>query len=299
MANKILGMSPVVAVLVAIGIYLVATGNIPGMGDEPVITETPSIAGTCDSTTTPAISFIATEKYNAATTPTGYTVVYKLGTQVGLSQVATSTAISASPGDVIEYLVNATGYYTVHGTMTVPCEEVTQINVEMADFDTSTTFSYFNSDDNNANSDTNPLDITTSEKGEFVKLTTSTTWEDSVQDAFLYCTYNNTAFEKPTSDLGSHAVPDFVASAANVKNVGFDLGTLTVGTGVSTDVEGMRINLPAEDDQNPTLASNITCYINDYDWFVGTDGKFKYDYQNDLDAEVGQTAPSNFIIYID
>lgn len=249
----------------------------------------------CDSTTTPSLDFLCRDIENKGTSII-CTAHYIVTNGDGLIQTdADATNVALNAKDNIEYYINSTGWYGVHGTYTVPCEEEPRLTILMKDYATTPTQQLFAEDDGLLMSEGTNTEAVAAADQPSLKYIYYANTEDYVQDALLFCQFDKTYYDDVLydDDAGdSSLIPrHFSVTAAGGDEAGHDgsAGAWSLG-----DIKGTKQNIHTltfdTDDTNDATNYNVSCKLDDQDWFINEDkGIFEYGSADENDADIAQT----------
>ena len=290
-------MNPlVIGVIVLVAAWALGFINIGGLitpttPTQPTIPTTPIV--TCDSTTTPSMDFLCRDIDNVGTTVpcTAHYIVNGDGV-IQTDDDATNIAFNAR--DQVEYFVNATGWYGVHGTMTVPCQEEPRMTIKMKDYGTTPTMQFFCEDDGllmTADGSSNTEEVAAADEPTLEFKYYGNT-EDYVQDGTFWCEFDKTYFDDVllNGDKGSGSlIPTHFSFSAGETGMDGTAGGWSLGDLHGTSATSASLTLDT-DDTNDATGFNISCYIDDKDWYIDEDdGIFAYGASDENDADIGQT----------
>lgn len=235
----------------------------------------PAAVRDCPGDVSPQITFTAVNEFtNAAVSAS---VQYKVNGNLQTIG-STGTAISVSPGDKVEYMINATGYYSNHGFVDIGCKETELKTVSICQHSTSPTFQLYCQDDSLLNSATNTEGLPANAVDtQTIKFRAES--DKCVQDPVFFLDYIGTNIDDVDSNLPSVSVPKHTAldtafgSAFN-KQAAFQGSTVKDGA-------ASEWFLDIDVGSSAYGTGNMSLRYDDSDWYLGKDGQFKYGTSND------------------
>ena len=246
----------------------------------------------CDPTVTPSLDFLCRDIQNKGTSIT-CTAHYIRNSDGVIQTDDDGLNIALNKDDSIEYFVNSTGWYGVHGILDMPCDEEPRVTVLMKDDTSSMSLQFFAEDDNLVMSEGTNTEAVAAADTPSIQFKYSATTEDYVQDGLFFCQYDKTYYDTVLFNDAkgdSSLIPGhFVATAASGDEIGHDTA---VGAWKLGDVYGTTAKVATvvfdTDDTNDATNYNVSCKIDDMDWYIDEDlGAFKYDSADENDADVG------------
>lgn len=251
----------------------------------------------------PSLTFNCVDIENKGTSVT-CTVHYKRDSGI-ISTDADGTSVTLNPYEHIEYMVNSTGWYSVHGDYTVPCEPKPTVDVFMKDYATSPVLQFYAEDDGLVISTTATEKI---EAGDapVIKFIYYGDPEDYVQDSVFFCDTDKTYSDDVTLDGSkgdSNLIPDhYVHSSSGA--AGQNLLDTTEGGWSLGDIRGTvtgtkYLSFDTDDTNAAGGTMNATCYLADQGWYIDEDaGSFEYGADDENTADIDQdTFKFNVTLY--
>lgn len=253
----------------------------------------------CDTTTTPSVDFLCRDLENKGTSVTctvHYITTNGDNTAIQTDDDGLNLALDAK--DHIEYYINSTGWYGIHGTYDVPCKEEPKVTVPMKDWlKGASTIQLFQEDDGLL------VSTTATERVEIgnaptIKMVYYGGSKDYIQDALFFCEADLTYWDDVLLDgqTGTSALApnNFAPGAATGANPGGvyvndkTFGAWKLGDITSAPItKYVKFDSDDTNDAGSTNLANVTCYIEDQDWFIDENkGTFEYGASDENDASV-------------
>ena len=238
---------------------------------------------------TPALSFDCVDIHNPQTS-VACTANYKLNNGP-VKQDSDGSAVSVAAGDEVEYFINSSGYYGVHGSMTMPTKNIESVGISMLDYDTAPTIQVTNQLGTYGglrNTAAQPERLAANGQPKpAVEVLSS--YKDGIMGATLIVDFAKTNIDDVTSSKGVDGQePDSLTHNSTVGRAtadafrSFVLGDLNADPAKGTSENfGLTINI----DVSSTAygSANMTLGITDKDWYRDQNGGFSYGYEEPVD----------------
>ena len=274
--------------------------------------QNPNLAGlnqitSCQSDTTPDQDATCVDADNSGTAIT-CGVSYRIND--GPVQYDGDGDIADLPvGAKVEYLYNSSSNYAVHGIVeSVPCVASYPLPILMKDWATTVTMSFFQQDDQGSSL----VSATATEKLEAadvvgIKTAIEGDNEDYYQDPIYFCDIDRTYHDDVTTttyglsdntEFLSADVPEFHSSTLTSSAHDGTKGAWALGNDIhGTSARLITTILDTDDTNAAGDNTNMTCHLDDRDWFVDNKkGIFTYGANDENDVDVGQ-AMVNVTLY--
>ena len=307
-----------IILIAAIALFVVApmlgisTGlpmfSIAGTGQTVPPQAVPSTPVSCDSTTTPAVTFTVLDSIKNGTNLTSDYNQYVYVNGFLYSSGAAGTAIAANPNDALTvYFIDADATHDVYGfieTLTVPCQEVVTVNTTRGMQDGSLTTTVYQSDDVTQNTAGAPEAIgaggTAEGRIRIKEATDDGYWStNETGQKFLLTTDVNKAIFSDFEITSTSPAVSFVEVSTPSSHTSSDPTNYQLT--VSYELEGSLLKdlglidiyfrAPALGSVNPTNDANLLFTIMDKELYLNTNtGVWVVDYYNAVtNADVGET----------
>lgn len=274
----------IVAAVVVVGWF--GLGGIEGLfAQEQVRQKDPSdVLQTSD--TTPTYTFKCFDEYDKSTVVSCDLMSFKVNGELRGSDA--DAAIEVDCGDSIEGIINASNYYKKKiSVASVPCTENPSQEVFLKNYDTSPDLQIYCQDDGLLNSITNTEGLAANAVDtQTVKVYSS--YRDCVQGGAFFVSYVSTNIDKMTSSLGSSdQKPKFLGYNTTDSNVQDQMYIFQLGDMCNNDIKEFTFTIDVAG--TAFNKDNMTVGIIDKDWYVDSDGRYKYDYEDEDNNDLGQT----------
>lgn len=287
-------MNPlVIGAIVLVAAYALGYINIGGVTTPAAPADDGGDDDECISTTTPNLDVLCRDIENTGTAVT-CTMHYIVNGDGVIQTDADATNIALDSKDNIEYYVNATGWYGVHGTYNVPCKEEPRLTILMKDYGVSPTNQFFAEDDGLLMSSSANSEAVAAGDTPVLEYRYYANVEDYVQDANFFCQFDKTYYDTVlfNGEKGSgRLVPVHFSTGLGLGETGQDStsGGWSLGDLKGTTAQVAFVTFDT-DDTNDATGFNVSCYLEDQDWYINEDaGIFEYGMSDENDADVAQT----------
>ena len=244
------------------------------------------------SDTTPTFTFNCFDAFNKGSTASGCNIfAHKVN---GEEQGADSDgAIEVDCGDRIEALINATSYYATRVVVDeVPCTENPSKSVYLKNWDTAPDLQIYCQDDGLINAKATATEGLPANAVDTQTAKIYASYRDCTQDGAFFISYVSTYIDKITSSLGSGVQkPKYLTYNTSDSNVQDQMYVFPIGDMCNNEITEFTFTIDVAG--TAFNKDNMTVGIIDKDWYVDSDGSYKYDYEDEDNNDLGQSAPSS------
>lgn len=305
MANKNAGT--IVFLVIAI-IFAARTGLLDNLFPQAVggdvTSEQPQIIEVCDSTTTPAVTFNAHNKYSgvSVTSDIKYKVAPYLGKDAngnqmwgeydGVQTTTGGTAIAVSPFDKIIHITGAANYHNVSSEFITPCKEVVARSLDMVAFDTTLNYTYLKNVDDSANTNAAQQSITAGQNRKIRARIES--GNDVGGDYYMVIQYNNSEYSKVSVPELGNSIP--TPSHFTVESTGYQTVTYNLGELADNGGKDFTFLVEALTSKDPSTDLQVSIFSRDY-FIDELDGRaFKYGAVDENNVQIGDQTALGFAV---